>query len=63
MAVSRRGMPDGSRRLGPRKASARSRVSNRPILSALNRNWQRRRVGVAAAGQGFVRVEIFSALG
>ena len=28
MAVSRKGIPDGSRRLVPRKASARSRVSN-----------------------------------
>ena len=28
MAVSRKGIPDGSPRLGPRKASARSRVSN-----------------------------------
>ena len=28
MAVSRKGTPDGSRRLVPRKASARSRVSN-----------------------------------
>jgi hypothetical protein len=28
MAVSRKGIPDGSRRIVPRKASARSRVSN-----------------------------------
>ena len=32
MAESRKGMPDGSRRLVPRKASARSRVSNGAIL-------------------------------
>src|SRR6516225_5793086 len=38
-----------------------SSIVGRLTLSALNGNWQRRWVGVAAAGQGFVRAKIFAA--